>query len=192
MFLINGGIMLVRKMVKRLSVIIAVGFLLISSSFAETNYKVKSSDSLSRIANKFYKNSKLSRHQIYIGILAENPNAFGWGNINFLKGGQTLVLPDSDNLLAMDAKDAQSLVKDHNRAAKKSKKIKLSPPFESYKPKNQSKSINAIAKETQMATQKLQELDSESEALRIRLEQLTADKEAMDAEILQLESLLKQ
>ena len=41
--------------------------------FAETNYKVKSTDNLSRIIQKFYKNSKLTRQQIFIGILAENP-----------------------------------------------------------------------------------------------------------------------
>lgn len=175
--------------------------LLINFSFvcmpanAATKYKIKSSDSLSGIAGKFYKKSDLTRHQIFIGILADNPNAFRFGNINYLKKGQTLVLPDAKSLLAMEPKDATKLVAEHNNNANKGLKVKLNPPFEGYSPKNSevkrnATDLNELAKKQQAASDKLKMLDSESEQLRIRLEQLEADKKAMDEELEILENLI--
>ncbi len=167
--------------------------IMVSFANAGTIYKVKSTDSLSRIANKFYKGSKLSRHQIYIGILAENPQAFRLGNINYLKRGQTLNLPDGNELLAMEPKDATRLVSEHNNNANKGKKNKLAPPFKDYVPKSSvtnSNDINALAEKQQAASDKLNMLNSESEQLRIRLEQLEADKKAMDEELQILENLI--
>lgn len=163
-------------------------------SYAGTEYKVKSTDSLSRIVDKFYKNSKLSRSQIYIGILAENPSAFSFGNINYLKGKQRLNIPDSDDLLAMEKEDAAKLVAEHNNYARKGKKVRLNPPFKNYMPKNSSTvgdAISALAEKQQVTSQELEKLDSETEELRIRLERLVADKEAMDAELRQLDALIK-
>ncbi len=163
-------------------------------SYAGTEYKVKATDSLSRIVDKFYKNSKLSRSQIYIGILAENPKAFSFGNINYLKGKQRLNIPASDDLLAMEKEDAAKLVAEHNNYARKGKKVRLNPPFKNYMPKNSSAAgdaISALAEKQQVTSQELEKLDSETEELRIRLERLVADKEAMDAELRQLNALLK-
>lgn len=181
------------KTLKCMFVVILSLFLLASTANAKSTYKIKSTDSLNRIVSKFYKGSKLSRHQIFIGILAENPDAFNLGNINFLKRGKTLDLPDSKSLLAMEAKDATNLVAEHNNKAKKGKRVKLEPPFEDYSPKNKSantRDINVIAEKQQAASQKLEKLDSESEALRIRLEQLEADKKAMDEELEVLNNLI--
>jgi len=167
--------------------------ILMPISYADTEYKVKSTDSLSRIVDKFYKDSKLSRHQIYIGLLAENPNAFRFGNINYLKGKQFLNIPDLDDLLAMEKEDASNLVAEHNNYAKKGKKIQIDPPFEGYSPKSssaESNEISVLAEKQQEISQELEKLNSETEELRIRLEQLAADKEAMDAELRQLDTLL--
>ena len=168
-------------------------FVLMSSSaaYANTKYKVQATDSLSGIANKFYKNSKLSRHQIYIGLLAENPDAFRYGNINHLKSKQLLIIPKAESLLAMEKEDANSLVAEHNNHAKKRQKTQLAPPFEGYSPKSITQNINAIQRQQQSTEQEFQRLNSESEQLRLRLEQLNADKDAMDAEIRQLDELIK-
>lgn len=187
--------MLSFKILKNILVVFLSFFLFASNANAQTAYKVKSTDSLSRIANKFYKGSKLSRHQIYIGILAENPNAFRLGNINYLKRGQTLNLPDANNILAMEAKDATRLVAEHNDNANKGRKISLSPPFKDYTPKASSvnsRDINALAEKQQAASDKLKKLDSESEQLRFKLEQLEADKKAMDDELEVLNNLINE
>ena len=195
--------MLCLKILRSIFVTFLSYLVLISFVNAETVYKVKSTDSLSRIANKFYKGSKLSQHQIFIGILAENPNAFSLGNINLLKNGQQLSLPDSKNLLAMEPKDATRLVAEHNNNANKGRKTRLSPPFKDYIPKTNgansgansaanSNDIKALAEKQQVASDKLQKLGSESEQLRIRLQQLEADKKAMDDELLLLNNLIKE
>ena len=174
--------------------LVASSAMLMSVVYADTEYKVKSTDSLSRIVDKFYKNSKLSRSQIYIGILAENPSAFSFGNINYLKGKQRLNIPESDDLFAMEKEDAAKLVAEHNNYARKGKKVRLNPPFKNYMPKNSSTvgdAISALAKKQQVTSQELEKLDLETEELRIRLERLAADKEAMDAELRQLDALLK-
>lgn len=165
-----------------------------SVSYANTEYKVKSTDSLSGIVNKFYKDSKLSRHQIFIGLLAENPKAFRHGNINYLKNKQLLSIPSSGSLLVMEKEDANNLVKEHNNHAKKRKKTQLKPPFKGYEPKGISTENNQISdmQKQQMSTkQELDKLTSETEDLRMRLEKLNADKEAMDAELRQLDELIK-
>ena len=165
------------------------------SAFADTQYKIKVTDNLSRIANKFYKNSELTQQQIFVGILAENPDAFAFGNINYLKGGVLLNLPDSNELLAMESKDAAKLVQEHNNTAKKAKKIILPPPFKAYSPKEKSLKVNStdgLAEKQQEKSQEIIKLNMEAQELQRRLKQLEEDKRAMDAELRQLDSLIEQ
>lgn len=159
-------------------------------SYASNSYTVKSTDSLSKVVDKFYKGSQLSRYQIYIGILAENPDAFRLGNINYLKNGQLLKLPDPDSLLAMEKDDAANLIAEHNDNARLRNKVKIAPPFEVSS--LELEEISSLTEKQHKTNEELEELVSESEALRIRMDQLLADKEAMDAELVQLDSLLKQ
>ena len=161
---------------------------------ANTEYKVKSTDNLSRIVDKFYKGTELNRDQIYIALLAENPNAFKYGNINYLRSERILKLPKKDDLMLMDKTAARNLVKEHKGYAKQGSKTKISAPFTDYSPKGSSINDNVaseLAQKQQSATLKLKNLSSETEELRIRLEKLEADKQAMDAELMQLDSLLK-
>lgn len=160
-------------------------------AYGDTLYKVKASDTLDKIVNKFYKSKKFTKHQLYIGILAENPAAFRLGNINYLKRGHTLNIPDATSILAMEPKDATRLVSEHNNA----KKVRLPPPFKDYTPKNNpamSSDIKVITEKQQAASDKLKQLDSESEQLRIKLEQLEADKKAMDEELQTLNNLISE
>ena len=97
----------------------------------------------------------------------------------------------------MEADDAAKLVKQHNYNAKKGKRVRIAPPFKDYSPdlnqaNNEKEEIAVISEKQQSVSNKLKDLDSETEALRLRLEQLAEDKRAMDAEIEQLDSLLKQ
>lgn len=169
--------------------------ILVSASYAANEYTVKSTDNLSGIVDKFYKDSKLSRHQIFIGLLAENPHAFRLGNINYLKSKQKLNIPNGEALLAMDKKDARNLVAEHNRHAKKRKKVQLDPPFENYTPKTsltEGSNLASIAEKQQETSQELEKLSAETEALKERLKQLTADKVLMDEELRQLDELITQ
>lgn len=184
------------QVLRAVSILIVLSSLT-SVSFASATYTVKSSDSLSQIINKFYKDSKLTSHQKYIGLLAENPNAFRLGNINYLKRGQALTIPDASDLLAMEQSDATSLVAEHNENANKRKKVKMPPPFENYSPRASSSVSNALnikslSDQQQSISKDLEKVNSESDALRARLDQLTADQKSMDAEIDQLDTLLKQ
>jgi len=52
--------------------------------------------------------------------------------------------------------------------------------------------LNEIANKQSEASNVLQQLDDEREALSIRMEQLIKDKKAMDAELKQLDELLQQ
>lgn len=180
---------------KNLLVVSTAVVMMLSSHglLAETVYKVKSNDSMGKIVKQFYKDSPLNNQQKYIAILAENPDAFRFGNINYLKKGASLVLPEASKLLAMEAADAVKLVARHNAATQKGKKAILPPPFENYTPASKAKTmdVNKLAQKQEAASEELKRLDEESEQLRIRLEQLEADKEAMDAELKQLNTLIK-
>ena len=184
------------KMLKAISTTIVVSLLISTPvSYAETSYTVKSTDSLSRIVNKFYKDSKLTRHQKFIALLAENPKAFRLGNINYLKRGHTLVIPNAADLLMMEKSDAINLVSEHNDNVKRGKKVKIPPPFDDYTPKaiaSETKDIKALSERQQTVSKDLKKVNLETDALRARLNQLTEDQKAMDAEIEQLDTLLKQ
>lgn len=180
--------------------VLLANLVLIPSSYADITYKVKATDTLSKIVNSNYQDNQLSHYQVYIGLLAENPDAFLLGNINYLKKGYLLNLPDSTSLLAMERADAANLIAEHNDNAKQHKKVEITPPFEGYSAKSNSirnvsrkkNEISVLSEKKQKTNEELEKLDSESEALRIRMAQLMADKEAMDAELLQLNSLIKQ
>jgi len=191
-FTIEKGIMSIFKRCN-LAGFFVLFFITIQMAYADTSYLIKRSDTLDSIVNKFYKDSNLSKQQIYIAILAENPTAFNLGNINYLKSGQSLSLPKSDKLFAMEAIDAKNLVSQHYAYAKQGKRIRIAPPFADYVPQshlNISSDISELADKQQQASDKLQKLDSESEQLRLRLEQLEADKKAMDEELQILNNLI--
>lgn len=77
-----------------LSLFIAIASGISSSANAEAVYgPVKSSDTLSKILNRIYTGSKRSRMSVMKQIVADNPNAFLNGDMNFLKLNASLSLP---------------------------------------------------------------------------------------------------
>lgn len=150
--------------------------------FANTSYKVKASDNLSRIVKQHYPKSTLSRSQILVGILASNPAAFKGGNINYLMTGKHLSLPDEANLKTISKANANKLLAKHTRYFKKGKTGNLKPPLSAGIVNNDAQNEKA---------QKVKQLEAESEALRTRIKELVAAKADKDVKLDELDSALE-
>ena len=73
------------------------------------SYEVKRGDTLGKIAREA-KRDGVSLEQMLVAIQRGNPDAFIGGNMNRLKTGAILNLPDKDAAAAVDAPDAQRIV----------------------------------------------------------------------------------
>lgn len=62
-------------------------------------YQVKSGDTLSKIAGN-YRAEGISLDQMLVGLYRANPQAFSGNNMNRLKSGQILTIPDADSVRA--------------------------------------------------------------------------------------------
>lgn len=83
-------------------------------STADRTYgPVKNNDYLSKIVNKSYPKSALTRDQIMIGILRANYDSFRGGNVHFLKVGEKLTLPDEEVISQIDEAEATKTVNEH-------------------------------------------------------------------------------
>ncbi|MBJ7310009.1 LysM peptidoglycan-binding domain-containing protein, partial [Rugamonas sp. CCM 8940] len=74
---------------------------------AEDGYKVKPGDSLSRIAKQL-KPVDVSLDLMLVALYRANPEAFSGKNMNRLKSGQILALPDADAIRAAAASDGEA------------------------------------------------------------------------------------
>ena len=135
---------------------------------ADTEYTVKPTDNLNRIIAKFYPESPISRPQIQRGILAENPDAFKGGNINFLMRGKRLLLPDEKKLVHLSNGNAKPA-----------------------RDKNAEMGTKAAANTLSLQTEKVSQLKKESEDLKVRLEKLLAEKSASDAMLREINDALQ-
>lgn len=72
-------------------------------------YKVKSGDSLGKIAGQFRK-SGVSLDQMLVALYQANPNAFVGNNMNRLKAGQILSLPSTDMARSINRSEAHNIV----------------------------------------------------------------------------------
>ena len=79
---------------------------------AGDGYKVKSGDSLARIASQV-KPREVSLEQAMTGIFANNKSAFVGGNMNRLRSGRILNIPQAEEMAAIDASGAAREVKAH-------------------------------------------------------------------------------
>ncbi|WP_347329555.1 FimV/HubP family polar landmark protein [Marinimicrobium locisalis] len=84
-------------------------------AYAGETYEVGSSDTLWEIALRVRPSRELSVHQTMLAIQRKNPEAFINGNINLLREGQVLRLPDRSEIQGMDQQRAVREVADHNR-----------------------------------------------------------------------------
>ncbi|MBV8636150.1 MAG: LysM peptidoglycan-binding domain-containing protein, partial [Burkholderiaceae bacterium] len=75
------------------------------ASAGQSEYTVKSGDSLSKIAGQV-KPEGVSLDQMLVALYRNNPNAFGGNNMNRLRAGQVLSVPDAAAASAISSGDA--------------------------------------------------------------------------------------
>ncbi len=175
------------------------GLLIISFFFlevlsAETRYRVKSSDNLNTIVERFYKDSELTKGQLLVGILVENPRAFKGGNVNFLLRGKRLTLPNENNLQQISPEGASEVLSEHARFFRSGVTGNLPLPVFTELVLEQEVSIessNILAKQ-KIQTQKIDQLQQESNELKKQLEVLINEKSDRDQRLVELEESLKQ
>jgi len=79
---------------------------------ATTMYEVKKGDTLTKIANQNLP-AGVTLNQMLIAIYRTNPDAFIRDNINLVKAGQVLNIPDADTVGTVERADANRLVSAH-------------------------------------------------------------------------------
>ncbi|WP_027330886.1 FimV/HubP family polar landmark protein [Marinimicrobium agarilyticum] len=84
-------------------------------AYAGETYEVGNSDTLWEIALRVRPGRDLSVHQTMLAIQRKNPDAFINGNINLLREGQVLRLPDRSEIQGLDQQRAVREVAEHNR-----------------------------------------------------------------------------
>lgn len=149
---------------------------------AEETYRVKSSDNLKKIVNRFYADSDLSKSQIYVGILERNPRAFKNGNINALMKGRRLVLPDVSTIEFISKDYVEEILSGGSNKKQQTKKriTKTSGT------KNNNK-IKKLKKKQNQQTKQINELKKEGSDLKKKLEALIAEKKDRDSKLAKLE-----
>jgi pilus assembly protein FimV len=75
-----------------------------------TNYGVKRGDTLWGVASKVRPDSSVSHEQMMLAILKANPDAFVGRNINGLKAGQELHIPEKSEVMSLSRKEALAAV----------------------------------------------------------------------------------
>ena len=80
---------------------------------AANTYEVKRGDTLGQIARQNLKPG-VTLNQMLIAIFRANEDAFIRGNVNLVRTGKILVIPDVDSLGTIDRDEATKLVKEHN------------------------------------------------------------------------------
>ncbi|WP_126456060.1 FimV/HubP family polar landmark protein [Sulfuriflexus mobilis] len=77
-------------------------------------YKVKRNDTLWSIASSLRPDSSIEIEQVMMALLRNNPQAFTNGNVNGLKSGFILRIPERDMIEAIDAAEAIRLTREQN------------------------------------------------------------------------------
>ncbi|MFN2644722.1 MAG: FimV/HubP family polar landmark protein [Burkholderiales bacterium] len=76
-------------------------------------YEVKRGDTLGTIARTHLRPG-VSLNQMLVAIFRANEDAFIRGNVNLVRTGKILNIPEPDNLASIDAEDADRIVKEHH------------------------------------------------------------------------------
>lgn len=80
-----------------------------SSGTGESQYQVKSGDSLSKIAGQF-KPEGASLDQMLVALYRNNQGAFGGNNMNRLRAGQVLTIPDPASVTSISSGEAHGVI----------------------------------------------------------------------------------
>jgi len=170
-------------------------FITAESVFAEKVYRVKSSDNLNKIVKKHYAGSDLSRSQILAGILERNPKAFENGNINSLKRGQRLVLPEESTIQIISKDYAENVLAQPPKSQPFRSQRRVSQKKTRTQPKstkvNNSRNLKSLKNKQNQQTKQIKQLKQEGAELKNRLEQLVAEKKERDDKLTALEDSLK-
>ncbi|MCK5812919.1 MAG: hypothetical protein KAH03_01620 [Cocleimonas sp.] len=146
---------------------------------------------LSGIVHKNYPNTKLSKAQIMIAILAANPSAFRGGNINFMSRDVELSLPDEAMIASIPEANATSLLVQHNRFYQKGKTGNLTPPtFIKIETENPA-ALEKLRTEHTAQTERVEELSEESTKLQSLVKHLEAEKDKRDEDLQLLEEKIQ-
>ena len=78
-------------------------------------YQVQAGDTLSGIATRIRGVRGLSMNQTMVALLRANPDAFIDGNVNRVKAGAVLRVPDVDEVSDIDAAEANAVVREQTR-----------------------------------------------------------------------------
>ena len=159
--------------------------------FADTNYRVKSSDNLNKIAERHYEDSGLTKSQIMVGIYASNPKSFRNGDINKLLRGQKLVLPDADKINQISDHEAELVLSARTKRKVKKRRIKKRSKAKRKSKPRKKQRTKKLAVSQAKDVQKINKLEKESESLRKRLDLLLAEKSARDNKLKELEGSLQ-
>ena len=180
-------------MLSALIVFLVVSLLMVETLSAETRYRVKSSDNVNTIVERYYPNSDLSRGQLLVGILINNPHAFKGGNINFLLRGKRLTLSDESDFQQISPEKASELLSEHARFFRFGIAGNLpAPTFAEMKSDPEElNGSNGILLKQKSQTKKIDQLQQESNDLKKQLETLLDEKSDRDERLLDLEKSLK-
>jgi FimV-like protein len=80
---------------------VCAGLLAVSTAWSQGTYEVRKGDTLSDIARN-NRHEGVSRSRMMAAISRANPEAFPEGNVNRLRAGQILRIPDFEELAAAD------------------------------------------------------------------------------------------
>jgi len=177
-----------------IAVLLVVSFLIFETLSAEIRYRVKSSDNVNTIVERYYPNSELSRGQLLVGILIKNPRAFRGGNVNFLLRGKRLSLPDERDFQYISPEKASELLSEHARFFRFGIPGDLPIPTlsEMEVESEELTDTTDILIRQKSQTRKIDQLQQESNELKKQLEALLSEKTNRDQRLLDLEKSLNQ
>jgi FimV-like protein len=152
---------------------------------------VMSRGTLSGIVAKNYPNTKLSKAQIMVAILATNPTVFRGGNINFMMRNRKLSLPSEVVISAIPAENATTLLLQHEYFYQQGKTGNLPVPTLI----NAGVDPDIVEKlKLQHSTQveRVEELSEESTRLQSLVQRLEAEKDKRDEDLQTLEGKIEE
>ncbi|HFC92096.1 MAG TPA: hypothetical protein ENJ51_04715 [Leucothrix mucor] len=145
---------------------------------------------LSGIVDTNYPNSKLSKAQIMIAILAKNPSAFRGGNINFMLRNRELSLPSESMIAGIPAENADALLLQHNRFYRRGKTGNLTPPT-FINSGSDPAALEKLKTQHSAQTVRVEALSEESKKLQDLVRRLEAEKDKRDEELRSLEEKIQ-
>ena len=158
------------------------------------SYLVQRNDTLWVLADRLRQDRDVSVNQMMIGLFEANPGAFD-GNINRLRAGSTLSVPDAGTLRRIAAADASARVNEQNRswraapAAAPTARLQLVAPDDAPTAAASDPGAAAARAEADALRSESEQLRSEAARLRDELAETRRLLEIRDAELSAMQGL---